>query len=185
MPREYWNAPEVEKLAKEQVIPQWHAELAQFSIAYLFTGEMRSKGKSTLAKIKKVTGVEFALTDVDLVVIVSKPEWDMSTPRRIPILDHEFCHVTTDATHPDQLVIVEHDIEEFGAVVRRHGVWREDVRDFARQLELWEDKTIDQEVSGVIQAMDDLKKSVPEDGKPKAAQPIEWHDVPKLKVVGN
>ena len=53
MPREYWNAPEVEALAKNTVIPQWHEELAQFSIAYLFTDVMPRNGKAVLAKIKK------------------------------------------------------------------------------------------------------------------------------------
>ena len=33
-----------------------------------------------------------------------------------------------------ELFLVSHDLEEFNAVVRRHGPWREDVRAFAEQL---------------------------------------------------
>ena len=48
MPREYWSAPEVEATGQKHSNPAMACkELAQFSIAYLFTGEMLSKGKST------------------------------------------------------------------------------------------------------------------------------------------
>lgn len=65
----------------------------------------------------------------------------LSDEAKRALVDHELCHFTTefDDEGNNKLAIAPHDIEEFAEVVRRHGLWRDDIKHFmvqATQLEL-------------------------------------------------
>ena len=135
---EYRDAVEVRELAEGRVLPDYHSHLVGCSIAYAFTSKMKSKGREVLAKIKKASSLECFLTGLDVILLVNEPAWDrLSEPQRIALIDHEFCHV---AVEDGKVGIVGHDLEEFIAVVERHGLWQPDVEAFgvaaARQLKL-------------------------------------------------
>ena len=131
--------PEAMELAATEVIPSWHEHLNRVTIAYLAVDEMKTRNLETWAKIRKATPVERCLADADLVLVVNEGIWGvLSKAQRIALLDHEFCHVTWDA-EKDEIKMAHHDLEEFNAVVRRHGSWRDSIKLFGEQLELFED----------------------------------------------
>ena len=48
--------------------------------------------------------------------------------QRLALLDHELCHVMGDTD--TGFTMRDHDIEEFNAVIERHGAWSRDVVEF-------------------------------------------------------
>jgi hypothetical protein len=56
----------------------------------------------------------------------------------VALVDHELCHAwaladqdeDNDEADPVKLSLRPHDLEEFSCIVRRHGMWREDIEDF-------------------------------------------------------
>ena len=67
------------------------------------------------------------------VIEVSRPAWEVLEPwQRRALIDHELCHLYRDDC--GTLSLVPHDLEEFGAVVERHGMWRPDVEWFAEKM---------------------------------------------------
>ena len=136
---EHKQFPEAMELAESEVIPQWHEHLNQVTIACLGVGEMKTRNMETWAKIRKATPVEQCLSGADLILVINESVWgDLSKAQRIALLDHEFCHVTWDP-EKGEFKMVHHDLEEFNAVVRRHGHWRESIKLFGEQLELFKD----------------------------------------------
>lgn len=127
----YIPAEEAKKLAETTVIPKWHRGLAGASIAYLMDKDMaRSKGKDVWAKIRKANPVEQHLTGHDLLLIISTPAWNAcNDAQRVALLDHEFCHVFVDEADDGVITykLIGHDLEEFRAVVSRHGDWSADI----------------------------------------------------------
>ena len=128
--KEYEHAPNVEALAKGTAIPQWHAHLSGVAIAYLFTEEIGMKGgKEVLAKVRKATPTEVFFGNVDAVMIVSKGAWfAMSGEQHIALVDHELCHLLLD--DEGRVTLRAHDVEEFAAVIKRHGLWKGDLVTF-------------------------------------------------------
>ena len=129
--KEYIDADEAKHVAQTAVLPKWHQGLQGATIAYLFDPDsLTVKGRDVWAKIRKATAVETHLTAIDLVLLIARPAWDACTDsQRIALLDHEFCHVEIDETEDGGVVyrMVGHDLEEFRAVVRRHGDWSADI----------------------------------------------------------
>jgi hypothetical protein len=66
--------------------------------------------------------------------------WDVLPQKtKVALVDHELCHAWAEANQkedddgeaePVKLSMRPHDLEEFSCIVRRHGLWREDVEDF-------------------------------------------------------
>ena len=78
----------------------------------------------------------------DLFVIeISEEVWDrLRSGGRKALVDHELSHCEIEINKDCRvnLAIVGHDVSEFEAIVRRHGLWREDLEEFvvagAKQL---------------------------------------------------
>jgi hypothetical protein len=77
------------------------------------------------------------------VMVVSEPVWEILPPdKRMPLVDHELCHLWAEADQVDEddadaipeepvkISLNSHDVEEFSPIVRRWGLWREEVEDF-------------------------------------------------------
>lgn len=146
MATQYSPADEVKEIALE-LIPQHHSHLQEFGvrIEYVFSDKtpMR-KGKQTWGICRKVTSLNAYLSqeknDDDttetkpfFVLIISKPIWDTLTEsKRKALVDHELSHAGAELDENDELKlhIIPHDLEEFSSIVRRHGMWREDVKEF-------------------------------------------------------
>lgn len=144
MPATFCNAPEVETLAQD-LIHQYHPHLAEASIAYLFrTGSWSSGDKTTLGKATRETGAHRHLTGYDFVITINADEWAEADERKQEYLvDHELCHCgraidehghpATEKDGSPKWCIIKHDLEEFAACVRRHGVVTNDQKVFIRE----------------------------------------------------
>lgn len=153
MPKqEFRQAPEVETIAKE-LIEKYHCHLTDFNvrIEYVFSNKTPKKnGKEVWAYVRKISslGAYLAGTDTEgdddfFVMVVSEPVWEvLPTDKRMPLIDHELCHLWAEADQVDEddadaipedvvkLSLSAHDVEEFSCIVRRWGLWRTDVEDF-------------------------------------------------------
>lgn len=158
-PTKFYEAPEVEKLA-EELIPQYHQHLIDFQvkIRYVFVSKTpKGKGKEIWGTCRKVSGLNAYLeggsTDDEpfFVITISRDVWDILPPeKRLALVDHELCHASAEVKqakeeadvpqaevddqietdNPVKLSVKPHDLEEFSCIVRRHGLWREDIEDF-------------------------------------------------------
>lgn len=150
MTAKYSPAPEVEKIAQD-LIDKHHKHLTDCSarIRYVFVDKApKSKGKEVWGTCRKVTGLTAHLEggspddDPFFVVTISEDVWEvLPHDKKIALVDHELCHAWAevnqsqnndgeDNPNPIKLGILPHDLEEFSCIVRRHGLWREDVKSF-------------------------------------------------------
>jgi hypothetical protein len=152
------EAPEVKDIA-ERLIMAHHPnlELWMDEIRYVFRNEAaKSKGKTVFGKAHKVTALACYLATnspgdmnsfddsppppADMFVMeIAHDVWEVLTrEQREALVDHELQHM--DVLYAEdgsfKRVIRPHDIEEFNAIVQRHGAWRPDIKDFADALQL-------------------------------------------------
>lgn len=161
----YEAAPEVEKIVR-RLISDRFSHLATVRVECVFRSEPAVKaGKVTWATARKVTGLNAWLAmwrdgagleaDAEefFVIEVAKPVWlAMKPEQREPLIFHELCHchAEEDENGQTRLTLLGHDLEEFTEVVKRYGLWREDVEQFLKatkqQLALFESQAA---VSGI------------------------------------
>ena len=140
-------APEVQAIA-EELIPKYHQHLIDFSVRleYVFLDKTpKSKGMEIWGRCRKVSGLNAFLankqegSDPFFVIEISEPIWDILPPEcRMALVDHELCHAAAEAAQdedddeadPVKLSVNPHDLEEFCCIVRRHGMWRDNVKSF-------------------------------------------------------
>lgn len=130
---EYSAAPaHVEDMAAK-LIEAHHTHLSGAPIVYLFASEARrSKGKVVMAKARLVTGLNAYLSEHGdgspfFVLEIAGPEWkELTEEQQEALVDHELCHF--GVTDEGKYHLIAHDLEEFVAVVGRHGLWRENLK---------------------------------------------------------
>ena len=133
---EYAKATAAKLLAEERVIPDWHPHLEGYRIAYVKVDRITKLGHAVGARIKLASKLEKHLSDYDMVLQINAEVWGTGTPEfRLALLDHEFCHIVK-SQEDGTLTTVPHDLEEFRAIVRRHGLWDRSLERFAEQLTL-------------------------------------------------
>lgn len=88
--------------------------------------------------------------------------WDnvLSDEQRVALVDHELYHFRVDRNDDDDVVlsIRPHELEEFAAVLARHGLWRPDIQHFMTAigsdlLNLWAQDVGDRELVAGPQGM--------------------------------
>lgn len=152
-------APEVQKIA-EELIAKHHTHLTDFNvrIRYVFAEKTpKSKGREIWGTCRKVSGLNAFLEgqgegdEPFFVITISRDVWAVLPPdKREALVDHELCHAWAEVKqakeeadvsqdevddqietdNPVKLSVKPHDLEEFSCIVRRHGLWREDIEDF-------------------------------------------------------
>jgi len=111
-------------------------------IKFLFSLKPKVKsGRQVLGTAKAFPAAAALLHPYKFQITLDQRYWLDNPHKREPLLFHEMLHCFID--EKDKCGILAHDLEEFSAVVRHYGLWREDVRDFSRQIELFEDKGSD------------------------------------------
>lgn len=136
----------VEEIAYH-LIQQHHPHLVQHAvrIEYIFRSDTpKTKGKSVRGTMRIVSSLNafFGRENREakdqpikrfFAMVISRPAWDvMDADERQALVDHELCHAY--ATYDDggtKLQLLHHDLEEFTAVVLRHGIWKRDMKPFA------------------------------------------------------
>src|SRR5581483_9311032 len=152
MPTQYHEAPEVREMA-ESLIPQYHRHLIDTEgvrIEYIFRNDVPKKnGAQVWGTARKITSLAAFLADQEadeeesgkpfFVLCISYPIWcDMTTAQKEALVDHELSHCWAkwdDEKEKTVLTILPHDLEEFHAVVARHGYWRSSVQRFVEAAE--------------------------------------------------
>jgi hypothetical protein len=171
----HWSAPEVKAIA-EKLIAQYHRDLAYSGvrIEYVFRSEAsRSGGKLTLGTARKVQGLNALLaheeklrdpaeSSEDLAFFVIEIAHDtyelLEHKAQVALIDHELSHCAIDQDDDGntKLVLRPHDVEDFGAIFRRHGAWRPDMDRLLRSigsdvLSLWAQQVAgDPDPAGVL-----------------------------------
>lgn len=131
----------------EELIRTVHPSLEGARILLVWRKEPRKRrGKQIMAQISKTNPTNrllcapwFETEYPDLVIEISIVHWiELKDEQRIALIDHELCHVGLGSNGSYQ--IIDHDWQEFRAVVERHGCWIDDVRDMKEtfgQLDLF------------------------------------------------
>jgi predicted metallopeptidase len=139
----YSPASEVERIARS-LIPFHHSHLAGVRIEYVFREKPAvSGGVTTWGSARKMSGLAALLgtpgaldsSHLDFFVIeIARPVWDeIGSAQRKALVDHELSHCglkIDDETGNVKLVMLTHDLEEFSGVLRRHGMWKQDIARF-------------------------------------------------------
>lgn len=146
---EYRIAEEPARIGRE-LMEAHHEHLLGVRVDFLYMNKTpKSKGRDVWGRAKKVSGLNAFLAlgprympetyedqPYDLFVIeVSEEVWKHLKPAaRRALVDHELAHcdIETDEDGRTSLVVRGHDVEEFEVVVKRHGLWKQDVEDLVR-----------------------------------------------------
>lgn len=135
------------------LIQQYHPHLMDARILYLMTTQKRaSKGKVVYGSAHKLnpmqrflaSGLESVEAGADFLLLFGGNEWEeLTAAGRKALVDHELMHCWCDE-ESGAWTIRGHDVEEFGEILKRHGLWRDSLHAFAaeasRQLELFSDE---------------------------------------------
>lgn len=110
-----------------------HHGLVNAKIAYVFRKSIKHGDTPRGAQASKVGGKLHYFSELDLLVEVNHDIWRKLTPeRRVALIDHELTHFTRGDSSYET---VEHDIEEFGVIVRRWGFWTTDLQRFSSDMD--------------------------------------------------
>lgn len=131
MDSKYSFADEVEDVAI-QVICKSHQFLRDARIKYLFRSGKWEKGeKVVLGQAKLASEDTRFIADFDFVIIINFDAWNKANEKqRLALVDHELshCDFTEDDEGNRKWKTACHDVEEFTAVVYRHGLWADDLQ---------------------------------------------------------
>lgn len=109
-----------------------HTHLTSAHIAYLFREQLAGHNCVVYGKAAKAAGLLEFLSGFDFTVMFNWTEWiRLTPPQRIALVDHELTHCIRGETSWD---LVGHDVEEFGAIVGRWGLWRPSLRAFQEAM---------------------------------------------------
>jgi hypothetical protein len=90
------------------------------------TGNWEVKKRDTWGQAKKVGKEVNFLTGYDFIVTIHRDVWEqLSAEHKQALMDHELqhCSAGTDDAGNKVWYIQGHDVEDFHAIIRRHGLW--------------------------------------------------------------
>ena len=124
------KAESVEEIARD-LIRKHHSELVNIKIGYLWKNKLIKKGgREIIAQVAKCSDLVKSLCELDVLVIVSFPAYNgLTDNQKRACIDHELTHILVDedlAGNP-KVKIIAHDVEEFGSVIERHGLYMNDL----------------------------------------------------------
>jgi hypothetical protein len=117
------------------LIPVLHEHLVNARLAYLFKESMKlGPDRIKLGTAQRAAAQLEYLSDHDFVLTFNHEAWrTLSMEQRIALVDHELCHCGCDL-EKSRFGIMHHDVEEFGAVIRRWGLWKPDLANFGKDV---------------------------------------------------
>lgn len=153
MSQSWWPAPEVEEVAKT-LIEAHHPHLIDEPLHYVFCQDAEKIGGAfCLGTARVVSGREAWLwmrvfgewTEAiagsspiarHIITIWSDGWKNLEPNQRVALVDHELCHcIFNEGKDGKTAAIKPHDLEEFHAIVERHGAWREDITTFVHAVQ--------------------------------------------------
>lgn len=147
MTSRYYPAPDVETIGRD-LIREYHPHLIKARLEFLFVNKVpKQGGKLVWGTARLVSGVNAFLAGQYIeegdngsffAIVISEPVWDhLAEESRRALVDHELSHCWVEESDDGntRLRLLRHDLEEFGAVVLRHGLWRQEVEKFAQMVD--------------------------------------------------
>jgi len=148
-------APELATRA-DKLIRKHHTHLKGIPILYVWRDKAtRAGGRLVLGKASRLTGRNAYLVGAAIagqgelydyehdddqdhtrfVIEIAADVWLLLTDdnERDALLDHELSHCRLD--DEGRLVLRDHDVSEFAHIVKRYGLWRDDLREFGEAVE--------------------------------------------------
>lgn len=140
---EHWPHPDKVVDAKqpraiaEAMIPALHPHLKDARIGYLWVEAMEKKGRIVLGKASVCNAKLRHYGEVDFLIEWNWSAWKELEPHQLAALvDHELMHCNLEEKKDEvKAVMVSHDIEEFGPIVSRWGLWKPDLQQFAAHVQ--------------------------------------------------
>lgn len=151
------------------LIDDHYPDLNDYSVRIEFVWRDKaanSGGKVKLASARKVSGLNAFLSREPgadygndyFVLEVARDTWEpLSHRQRVALIDHELAHMGVKVdpeTGEFKLVLIPHDLEEFTEIVRRHGLWRDEVKNLVEAAEGHEQLSFLATGSGLFLAAD-------------------------------
>ena len=133
----------------DELVESFYEDLgsANIALAWCTSWKPDIDGRVTLGKCKKASDLDRELADFDFIILLARWFWVAETvtePQRQALLDHELCHAALKLDAKGEPVedergrrvyrVRKHDIEEFTAIVERHGCYKADLESFAAAL---------------------------------------------------
>lgn len=137
-------------LQLRELVADFHEHLldARIALAWCTAWTPDVDGRLVLGKLKKASDLEREFAEYDFVVLLNKLFWNdaqVTDAQRVALLDHELCHAARahdprtgepaldERTRPVWRTR-KHDLEEFGDIVHRHGIYKRDLELFAGEI---------------------------------------------------
>jgi hypothetical protein len=135
----------------EGLIAEHHKHLLDYAgyaprMEYVFRDKAQiAGGKMTLGTMHIVSNLNAFLADREeddgagqpfFCMVIAHDSWlNLTVAQREALVDHELCHCGLSLGKDDRLKlhIVPHDVEEFAAVLHRHGTWEDGLQSFMAQ----------------------------------------------------
>lgn len=132
--------------AVKALVAKHHDHLEDAEIGVILCEELPARnGRRVLGTAHVMSEKERLLTAVDLLICLDKRIWSVAKEQmRRALLDHELCHFgmrvdedgvpERDDKGRTMYRLNAHDVEEFNAVIRRHGLWMADLSSAAKAM---------------------------------------------------
>jgi Putative phage metallopeptidase len=134
----------------EDIRSEFHEELedARIVLAWRIALKPDTDGHLVLGKCVKASDLQREFADYDFVILLNREVWEsreFSDHNKRALIDHELCHAAraeepkTEEPKVDDRGrpvwrVRKHDIEEFEAIVTRHGCYKKDLERFAEAI---------------------------------------------------
>lgn len=120
-----------------------HLMNAKIVPAWMLGKKPDKDGHVVLGRMRKCSELERELHGRDAILLLNQAYWrTFSEAQREALVDHELCHLdqvldadlepAVDGHGKPKFRIRKHDLEEFRAVVERHGCYLADLKEFAQ-----------------------------------------------------
>jgi hypothetical protein len=147
----YKPADDTVREMAQEIIRKSHPGLEGVQIRFMFRSKASKRGGAvTLGSTRVISGLAAVLaTPVEelqaaravqgpdympsfFVIDLAEDYWaDMAEDGKKALIDHELCHCGIDP-ETGNLGLIDHDVQEFTAIIERHGIWKPDLAKFAK-----------------------------------------------------
>lgn len=134
----------------DQIRAKFHKSIAQARIGVAWRKSLKPDvdGHLILGKCVKASDLSRELAAYDFIILLNREVWqeaEFTEKKKRALIDHELCHAeialdkkTLEPKYDERGRNIwrtkKHDIEEFQAVVERHGCYKRDLENFAKAL---------------------------------------------------
>lgn len=111
-----------------------HHRVRNAKIAFVFRKSIRSRDREVWGKAGRADPKVKFFANYDFVLEFNWEAWlGLSQMQRIALVDHELEHLEREEEDggASKYVLRSHDVEEFGSIVHRWGLWKKDLLPFA------------------------------------------------------